>query len=380
MEEVTQRFSHLSEAIFKFLNTETLIRCQSVSKIWQNYLVDIMNERRVVVLQRNIQNFREIQDFNANFDLESEQKTIQLAKMGNFSFAIENIMKVFNKVYENYIQLGWTVPYSAASCGHFKVVNFIIDNLQDNNPQNSDSGATALHYAVAHGNELYIDLAMYILKNVQEKNPGDNNGMTPLHLASLRNHIAFAKFLIDNIDEKNPGDLTGRTPLHHCAMLGHFEILKHIMKNVKDKNPGDRMCWTPLHEAIKKNWNFHIIEHIVNNVKDKNPGDINGRTPLHEAVKYGYLNVVKFLMSNAGDKNPADKKGQTPLHEAIIKGNYDIVRYIIENVEEKAIDVNSFLDVVKYIVQKETLPYDQGKEGNILTLKQCFDYLLNVFS
>ena len=83
MEEVTQRFSHLSEAIFKFLNTETLIRCQSVSKIWQNYLVDIMNERRVVVLQRNIQNFREIQDFNANFDLESEQKTIQLARTTN---------------------------------------------------------------------------------------------------------------------------------------------------------------------------------------------------------------------------------------------------------------------------------------------------------
>ena len=380
MEEVTQRFSHLSEAIFKFLNTETLIRCQSVSKIWQNYLVDIMNERRVVVLQRNIQNFREIQDFNANFDLESEEKTIQLSKMGNFSFAIGNIMKVFNKVYENYIQLGWSVSYSAVSLGHFEVVNFIIDNLQDNNPKNVDTGATALHYAVAHGNEPYIDLAMYIVKNVQEKNPGDNNGMTPLHLAVFRNQLAFVKFLIKNINDKNPADKTGKTPLHHSAMLGHFEILKHIMENVKDKNPGDRMCWTPLHEAIKKNWNFHIIEHIVNNVEDKNPGDINGRTPLHEAVKYGYLNVVKFLMSNAGDKNPADKKGQTPLHEAIIKGNYDIVRYIIENVEEKAIDVNSFLDVVKYIVQKETLPYDQGKEGNILTLKQCFGYLLNVFS
>ena len=169
MEEVTQRFSHLSEAIFESLSTETLISCLSVSKVWQNYLVDIMNERRVVVIGRNIQNFREIDDFNSNFDLESEQKTIQLSRMGNFPMAIGNIIKVFKKVYESYIQLGWTVPYSAASCGHFKVVNFIIDNLQDNNPQNVDTGATALHYAVSHGNEPYIDLAMYILKNVQKK-------------------------------------------------------------------------------------------------------------------------------------------------------------------------------------------------------------------
>ena len=371
MEEVTIRFPHLSQAIFDSLCNQTLTKCQIASKIWYNYLMDqrFTNKRRAVVLKKNIHKFREIPNFDANFDFASEYETLKIAIKGDFSLAIGNIVQAFIKTYRIQIQSGWNVCYSAAHLGHFEVVKFIVDNLQDNNPKNYDTRETALHLAVAYGTGQYHDLAMYIVRNVKDKNPEDKDGITPLHLAAISKDFEIVKYLISNIDDKNPGDKTGRTPLHNCAMLGHLKILTHIMDKVSNKNPGDKMGWTPLHEAIRRKWNFLIIEHIVKNIKDgnmRNPGDKNGRTPLHEAAKYGYFNVVKYLMTHAVDKNPADKTGWTPLHEAISKENYDIIRYIINNVEDKGPDDKSFFNVVKYLLQKENVPYDQGKEDLIV--------------
>ena len=38
MEEVSLRFSHLSEKIFASLDNESITKCRKVSKFWQNYL------------------------------------------------------------------------------------------------------------------------------------------------------------------------------------------------------------------------------------------------------------------------------------------------------------------------------------------------------
>ena len=55
-----------------------------------------------------------------------------------------------------------------------------MDLVQDKNPKNED-GYTPLHYAALKGNSAIIQL---ILKNVVEKNPSNNDGQTPFDLAS----------------------------------------------------------------------------------------------------------------------------------------------------------------------------------------------------
>ena len=40
---------------------------------------------------------------------------------------------------------------------------------------------------------------------------------------------------MENLDNKNPGDINGRTPLHEAASQGHFNTCKYIVGKINDK-------------------------------------------------------------------------------------------------------------------------------------------------
>ena len=53
-------------------------------------------------------------------------------------------------------------------------------------------------------------------------------------------HLEISRLIIENVDDKNPTDEDGGTPLHEAARLSWkdgFEIFRLIMGNVEDKNP-----------------------------------------------------------------------------------------------------------------------------------------------
>ena len=77
--------------------------------------------------------------------------------------------------------------------------------------------------------------------------------------------------ILNSIDEKNPTDMMGGTPLHEAADNGHLEIVKLIMGHVKDKNPAMKHYGTtPLHYAAEKG-HLEICRLIIQNVENKNP-------------------------------------------------------------------------------------------------------------
>ena len=65
----------------------------------------------------------------------------------------------------------------------------------------------------------------------------------------------------ENIQEKNPSDLDGNTPLHHAAAMGwysevgawwrskYIEICQFILNNVEEKHPVNAAGRTPLDVA-----------------------------------------------------------------------------------------------------------------------------------
>jgi ankyrin repeat protein len=52
---------------------------------------------------------------------------------------------------------------------------------------------------------------------MENKNPANNSSLTPLYGAAKNGHLKVCKYLMDHVDDKNPVESTGTTPLHCVA-------------------------------------------------------------------------------------------------------------------------------------------------------------------
>ena len=70
--------------------------------------------------------------------------------------------------------------------------------------------------------------------------------------------MEVCKLLLKSVKDKNPRDDSGLTPLHMAANKGYLEICKLLMKGLSNKNPAsDDGQHTPLHFASDRiNWSF----------------------------------------------------------------------------------------------------------------------------
>ena len=75
-----------------------------------------------------------------------------------------------------------------------------------------------------------------ILDRVEDKNPKDINGITPLHLAAKFGRADLFKAILDEVEDKNPKDKNGETPLHLATFNGHSQIAKMILDRSFLKN------------------------------------------------------------------------------------------------------------------------------------------------
>ena len=115
------------------------------------------------------------------------------------------------------------------------------------------------------------------------------------------------KFIIENVDEKNPSDYKGNTPLHEISSQWRtksHEIFKLIFDNASNKNPADSNGLTPLHNAAKLN-NLETCKLIAKNIENKNPVDDEGKTPMDYAKERNHDRIIEFFenlekASNAG--------------------------------------------------------------------------------
>ena len=85
----------------------------------------------------------------------------------------------------------------------------------------SNCGWTPLHLGAVKG---HLNTVKYLCSQVQDKDPKDNYGWTPLHAAA--GNLEVVKYLCDQVQDKNPKSKNGETPLHGAAYLGRTEVVK----------------------------------------------------------------------------------------------------------------------------------------------------------
>lgn len=111
----------------------------------------------------------------------------------------------------------------------------------------------------------------------------DNDGCSPLHVASQNGHTEIAKLLIE-ASAINVESLTneGLTPLHVASQNGHIEIVKLLLKAKANIGIQDSLHWTPLYTATA-NGHTEIVKLFIKVKANVGIPSNEGVTPLYIA-------------------------------------------------------------------------------------------------
>ena len=180
-----------------------------------------------------------------------------------------------------------------------------------------------LHLASARG---YSGIAALLLKFGAEVDAQDEDGMTPLHLASQDRHhflsseedyqnTETAQQLLEHGASAHVRNKNGQTPLHLASRRDLFSIVALLLKFGADVDAQDNDAMTPLQLGLQGLSSYGsktaqlLLEHGASvHVRDK-----NGQMPLHLASYYGFPIIVGLLLKYGADVDVQDNDAMPPL-------------------------------------------------------------------
>lgn len=124
----------------------------------------------------------------------------------------------------------------------------------------------------------------------------DNDGNTPLIIASSLGKAKFVQFLLDNgasVDNKN---FNGETALHRAAQAGNNEIIDILFANGANLNEPDFSGKTPLMLAVASERRF-AVERLVTLGTYTDWRDRDGDTALSLAERKRFKQIADYLRS-----------------------------------------------------------------------------------
>jgi len=178
-----------------------------------------------------------------------------------------------------------------------------------------------------------LALVKQALQNGANVEATDNEGSTPLHLASSEGHLDIVQYLSTSHGANAANtDNWGNTPLHKACMNGQLDVERYLLTyhganlEAADNNEGK----TPLLEAC---WCGHlaVVQELVARGANLEATDNDGWTPLHCACNWGQHDVAQFLLVSCGGANleATDDDGMTPLHLACYQENLAVVQELV---------------------------------------------------
>lgn len=118
----------------------------------------------------------------------------------------------------------------------------------------------------------------------------------------------------------------GYSPLILASYRGNTTVAKFLIQKVKDVN-GNSPMGTPLMAAVVKG-NEEIVTALLDNNANPNLTDAHGTTALIYAVQFKNPVILKILLSHNADKSKIDDKGKTAFEYAVFSNNDEIINLL----------------------------------------------------
>ncbi|XP_016301543.1 transient receptor potential cation channel subfamily A member 1-like [Sinocyclocheilus anshuiensis] len=367
---VTKRYNHLVEVLF-----------QSCDKTDANLEGDLGNTPVMLACCTN--NCEAIQ-----FLFKHGAKMCIQNKLGHYAIhtvafagakeAMELVLKIGEElglstsVHINYLDKTKSTPlHLAVRGGNIEVIKLCIIKGATVDQKQCDK-STALHSACTQGALEAVKIMLSSYNKVEDIiNIRDGANQTPLHRATLFDHVELVEYLISKEAEIDCIDCKGLSPMLMASRCGAWKTVAFLLSIGADFRIKDKVGRNFLHFVVLQPKGLKNLPETVlqsNAVKEMLSGeDVEGCTPLHYACKlgihdsvknmlglnifvgqksrekksalhfaaeYGRTNTCKRLLETLTDSkmlNDWDEKGLTPLHLASMAGHTQVVELLLRS-------------------------------------------------
>lgn len=178
-----------------------------------------------------------------------------------------------------------------------------------------------------------VEIVEHLIEKGAKVSVVDNNGCSPLFIASALGYEKIAKLLLgkDKSNINHNEKVYGRTALHVATLMGYVSIASILIGEGAEVNLQDSEGHTALHVAI-----FRRIPRLVTRYLDGGSKidiqDHHGWTALHFVARFSDKEIATKVLSIGvqGIVNVQDKHGRTALHIASRHGNESLVKALLE--------------------------------------------------
>ena len=241
--------------------------------------------------------------------------------------------------------LGQTPLLCAMEKGQSDVATLLL--ASGANINHIDKNGNTVWHCLAFANGAAINCNPIIIQSALPLlNKKNNDGNTPLHIATFNNNTHLIPFLLAQGARIDITNNASQTVLHIAAQKS-CEILKLLLEtngaqqliNAQDQNGN-----TALHNAAAAG-NIKCLQLLLNMQAMVDVKNNDGATPfILSCQKLQMATIRTFLNSNRVNPNKADTKGYTGIHYVAEKGNVSALRELVTLIKQVKNNPNYIID------------------------------------
>ena len=142
-------------------------------------------------------------------------------------------------------------------------------------------------------------------------------------------HLEITMLLVSKGADLNIQDNEGSTPLTIASYKGELEIVKLLISKGADINIQETNGQTALRRSLVNIGRYvGVTKYLVEKGADLNIQDAEGDTVSIFVSEYGSIEALKIFVENGADLTLKNNKGQTALGVAKANKNTEVVKYL----------------------------------------------------